>query len=97
MTTIEKQDSPEMFNRIAKNYDLVNRLLSFGLDKGWRKKVSQSIPKGENLTLLDVATGTADLVIGLVKGNSSITKATGLDLSEGMLDIGRQSSFKEAG
>ena len=90
MTQIEKKDSPEMFDRIAKTYDLVNRLISFGLDKGWRRKVSRRIPEREELFLVDLATGTADLIIGLVKAHPSINKATGVDLSEGMLEVGRK-------
>ena len=90
MTQIEKKDSPEMFNKIAKTYDLVNRLLSFGLDKRWRKQISKKIPSRTELHLVDLATGTADVIIGLVRENPHITVATGLDLSEGMLEIGRK-------
>jgi demethylmenaquinone methyltransferase / 2-methoxy-6-polyprenyl-1,4-benzoquinol methylase len=86
-----KAQSWQMFNRIAKTYDSVNKLLSFGLDKGWRKKVGQLLPNKENLHLLDLATGTADQVISLVKQHpNTIRKAVGMDLSEGMLDVGRK-------
>ena len=80
-----------MFNRIAKTYDSVNRLLSFGLDVGWRKKVGQLLPSKKDLILLDLATGTADQVLFLCKEHpDQIQKAVGMDLSEGMLSFGRE-------
>ena len=87
-----KSTSYQMFNRIAKTYDPVNRLLSFGLDIRWRKKVGTLLPKIEQgVDLLDLATGTADQVLFLCdKHSSTINKAVGMDLSEGMLDVGRE-------
>jgi demethylmenaquinone methyltransferase/2-methoxy-6-polyprenyl-1,4-benzoquinol methylase len=80
-----------MFNRIAKTYDSVNRLLSFGLDVGWRKKVGLLLPKKEQVALLDLATGTADQVLLLCKEHpQQISEAIGMDLSEGMLEKGRE-------
>ena len=84
-----KKTSFEIFNRIAKSYDSVNRILSFGLDVGWRNKVGALLPHGRNLRLLDLATGTADQVIMLCDLNQNIESAVGMDLSEEMLDIGR--------
>jgi demethylmenaquinone methyltransferase/2-methoxy-6-polyprenyl-1,4-benzoquinol methylase len=85
-----KRTSFEIFNRIAKSYDSVNRVLSFGLDVGWRKKVNTLLPNRKKLRLLDLATGTADQVIMLCDINENIETAVGMDLSEEMLDIGRQ-------
>ena len=85
-----KKTSFEIFNRIAKSYDSVNRILSFGLDIGWRKKVNTLLPQRSNLKLLDLATGTADQVIMLCDLNSNIDSAVGMDLSDEMLDIGRE-------
>ena len=86
-----KSTSWQMFNRIAKTYDSVNRLLSFGLDVGWRKKVGLMLPQKENVALLDLATGTADQVLMLCKEHpQKITNAVGMDLSEGMLEKGRE-------
>ena len=85
-----KKASFEIFNRIAKSYDSVNRVLSFGLDIGWRKKVNTLLPNRNNLRLLDLATGTADQVIMLCDINQNIKSAVGMDLSEEMLDIGRK-------
>ena len=81
-----------MFNRIAKTYDSVNLVLSFGLDTGWRKKVGQMLPQKSNVRLLDLATGTADQVLSLVRRQTQINHAVGMDLSDGMLDIGREKS-----
>ena len=79
-----------MFNRIAKTYDPVNRMLSFGLDTRWRKKVGNLLPAKEAIQILDLATGTADQVLSLCKQYpQKIQSAVGMDLSEGMLDIGR--------
>ena len=86
-----KSMSWQMFNRIAKTYDSVNRLLSFGLDVGWRKKVGLLLPQKEQVTLLDLATGTADQVLLLCKEHpQKISEAIGMDLSEGMLEKGRE-------
>ena len=85
-----KKTSFEIFNRIAKSYDSVNRILSFGLDIGWRKKVNTLLPAKKDLRLLDLATGTADQVIMLCDINPNIGSATGMDLSDEMLNIGRE-------
>ena len=87
-----KSTSYEMFNRIAKTYDPVNRLLSFGLDIRWRKRVGQLLPQKESgIHLLDLATGTADQVLFLCENHpDQINQAIGMDLSEGMLSIGRE-------
>ena len=86
-----KSTSWQMFNRIAKTYDSVNRLLSFGLDVGWRTKVGLLLPKKEQVALLDLATGTADQVLLLCKEHpQQISEAIGMDLSEGMLEKGHE-------
>ena len=86
-----KQKSPQMFDRIAPTYDLVNRLLSFRLDISWRRKVGSLLPIKDRLKLLDLATGTGDLVIDLCNSfPDRIEIAFGVDLSEHMLQIGRK-------
>lgn len=78
-----------MFNRVARRYDLLNHLLSMGADVRWRqlavKQATQHSPKA----IVDVACGTADLTIALAKAAKS-AQLTGLDLSEGMLEVGRK-------
>lgn len=84
-----KTQSPKMFDRIARRYDLLNRILSGGIDVSWRKKMANFLPGAPNLQLLDIATGTADQIIYLLKSNR-IEKAIGIDLSDGMLTEGRK-------
>jgi demethylmenaquinone methyltransferase/2-methoxy-6-polyprenyl-1,4-benzoquinol methylase len=78
-----------MFDSIAWRYDFLNHFLSFGIDRIWRKKAIKIIGKTHNPSLiLDVATGTGDLAIASLKLNP--VKVTGIDISEKMLEIGRE-------
>src|SRR5258708_5916149 len=85
----------EMFDAIAPTYDRLNHLLSFGLDFYWRKMVRKQLPKGRELDLLDLATGSGDQLLALVKGNASIRQAVGVDFSKEMLGLAK-SKVKEA-
>lgn len=80
----------EMFDTISPTYDRLNRILSGGLDSRWRKRLCPFIPQGDDLTLLDIATGTGDQLISLFENLSHIKQAYGLDVSDGMLEIGRK-------
>lgn len=85
----KKQQVAEMFDRIAFRYDFLNRFLSGGIDVYWRKKaIRQLLPYGPQ-TILDVATGTADMAI-LMTRHLFRARITGIDISTGMLEIGRQ-------
>jgi demethylmenaquinone methyltransferase/2-methoxy-6-polyprenyl-1,4-benzoquinol methylase len=75
-----------MFNNISKEYDILNRVISFGIDISWRKKIVKILKSKNPSIILDVATGTGDLAIELVKTNAK--KIIGLDISKGMLDVG---------
>jgi demethylmenaquinone methyltransferase / 2-methoxy-6-polyprenyl-1,4-benzoquinol methylase len=77
-----------MFDDISQSYDLLNHTLSFGIDNIWRKKVVKIIRQEKPATILDIATGTGDLAIALVKTGAK--QITGVDISEGMLEVGRQ-------
>lgn len=79
----------EMFDSIAPAYDFMNRAMTFGIDKLWRAKAVRMIKAHIPSTILDVATGTGDLAIKLAR-SLSINKITGIDLSEGMIEIGRR-------
>jgi demethylmenaquinone methyltransferase/2-methoxy-6-polyprenyl-1,4-benzoquinol methylase len=81
-----------LFDRIAHRYDLLNRLLSFRQDVVWRNKLARYLPERANLEILDVATGTGDVLISLLKKSSpkKITKSIGIDMSEKMLAFGQQ-------
>ncbi len=94
--TQSPRDVQSLFNRIAKRYDLLNRLLSFGQDVYWRIKVSSFVPKTPQLKVLDLATGTADLALFLVEKCSNISRVVGVDVAEQMLAIGNQ-KIKERG
>ncbi len=85
-----------MFNRIAPRYDFCNHFLSFGLDILWRRRLNLLLTTRPGQSLLDLATGTGDVVLTLVKQNKNIAKAVGLDLSGAMLDLARQ-KVKRAG
>lgn len=79
-----------MFDRIAHRYDLLNRLLSFGQDVVWRKKVARHLPQTNNLHILDIATGTGDLLLSLYRESSRVSSGIGIDMAEKMLAVGEQ-------
>jgi demethylmenaquinone methyltransferase/2-methoxy-6-polyprenyl-1,4-benzoquinol methylase len=85
----KKEQVAGMFDHIASRYDLLNRVLSGGIDMSWRKKALAELDLSGSATLLDVASGTADVAI-LAAGRFRDTRITGMDISEGMLDIGRK-------
>lgn len=78
-----------MFDRIAPRYDLLNRVLSGGIDVRWRRKIARLLPPGDRLRLLDVATGTADQILFLMDRAPQIAEAVGIDMAEHMLERGR--------
>lgn len=78
-----------MFDSIAGAYDRLNHILSLGLDKGWRRKGIESLVSYAPSTILDVATGTGDLAIAMQQVLHP-ERITGIDISEGMMDIGRE-------
>jgi len=84
----KKEQVTQMFDTISKNYDGLNRVISFGLDVSWRKRVVGILKKKKPDEILDIATGTGDLAISLVHTGAS--KIIGLDISKGMLDIGKK-------
>lgn len=93
----KKQQIAHMFDRIAFRYDFLNRFLSGGIDVYWRKKAIRELAEGaaagktetRDWNILDVATGTADMAI-MMSRYLSPAKVTGIDISTGMLDVGRQ-------
>ncbi len=80
----------KMFDRIAHRYDLLNRLLSFGQDVIWRRKVAKQLRNIPDQHVLDLATGTADLLLTVYQNHPSVQTGVGIDLAEKMLEIGRQ-------
>ena len=85
----KKEQVAEMFNAISPKYDALNRILSVGIDQSWRRKTVREIRATGATQILDVATGTADLALALADGIPG-SKVVGVDISAGMLDVGRQ-------
>ncbi|MDO8281935.1 MAG: bifunctional demethylmenaquinone methyltransferase/2-methoxy-6-polyprenyl-1,4-benzoquinol methylase UbiE [Thermodesulfovibrionia bacterium] len=77
-----------MFTTIAHRYDFLNMVLSLGIDRSWRRFAIDQLPKPANARYLDVATGTGDVALEIVRRISG-SKVHGVDFSEGMLEIGK--------
>lgn len=84
----KKEQVAEMFDNIAGNYDFLNHFLSMGIDIYWRKRLVKRLKKQAPKNILDVATGTGDLAIAMLKANPD--KIVGIDISNGMLEVGRK-------
>jgi demethylmenaquinone methyltransferase/2-methoxy-6-polyprenyl-1,4-benzoquinol methylase len=82
----KKEQVAKMFDTISGNYDNLNRVISFGIDVKWRKKVLKLVAETNPETILDIATGTGDLAI--LMAQTKAKKIIGLDISAGMLQIG---------
>ena len=89
----KKEQVTKMFDTISGEYDDLNRVISFGIDVSWRKKVVFIVGKNNPDSILDIATGTGDLAIQLADTKAS--KIVGLDISSGMLNIGKQKITKK--
>ena len=87
----EKKNIGSLFNRIAGSYDALNHLLSAGIDRRWRRKAVKGMPAGGEW--LDVAVGTADLTLEILRQDKA-RHITAVDLSEGMMQIGREKVAK---
>jgi demethylmenaquinone methyltransferase/2-methoxy-6-polyprenyl-1,4-benzoquinol methylase len=88
--SIQQEKICLMFDRIAGTYDSVNRVLSMGQDLRWRRIVTDRLPLLGDLRILDIATGTADLLISMCQHRANIFEAHGVDLAEKMLAIGQK-------
>ncbi len=80
--------SGQMFDAIARRYDLLNRVLSLGIDQGWRRKTVRALALPASARVLDLATGTADLAM-LIARTAKDAQVVGLDPSMNMLEVGR--------
>ena len=88
----KKQQVAEMFNNISHKYDFLNHFLSLGIDIIWRKKAIKYLKDDQPKLILDIATGTGDFAIEALKLNPE--KVIGVDISEGMLEVGRKKMKK---
>ncbi|CAL2088028.1 bifunctional demethylmenaquinone methyltransferase/2-methoxy-6-polyprenyl-1,4-benzoquinol methylase UbiE [Tenacibaculum sp. 190524A05c] len=84
----KKEQVAHMFDNISKNYDGLNRVISLGIDVSWRKKVVKLVSENNPKQILDIATGTGDLALMMAELNPD--KIVGLDISPGMLEVGKQ-------
>lgn len=84
----KKAQVEAMFDTISDEYDHLNRVISFGIDVKWRKKVVKIILENKPESILDIATGTGDLAISFAKKGAK--NVIGVDISEGMLAVGRK-------
>lgn len=84
----KKEQVTKMFDAISTNYDGLNRVISLGIDMKWRKKVVSIVGKNNPKQILDIATGTGDLVLMMAKLNPD--RIVGLDISPGMLEVGKE-------
>jgi demethylmenaquinone methyltransferase/2-methoxy-6-polyprenyl-1,4-benzoquinol methylase len=89
----KKKQVTRMFDAISGEYDLLNRIISLGIDVHWRKKVVRMAQQKPIDTALDIATGTGDLAIAL--SQTSAQKIVGLDISPGMLALGKEKIKKK--
>ena len=85
-TEVVALGSGAMFDRIAARYDAMNRVLSFGLDRGWRRRTVRALALGDRPRVLDLATGTADLAIDIARMHPG-AHVIGLDPSRRMLAV----------
>lgn len=91
----EKREQVErMFNKIAHSYDLLNHALSLGIDCRWRRAAIDALGKHNPQEILDIATGTGDFAI-LSARRIHPRRIVGSDISEGMMDVGREKVAKE--
>jgi demethylmenaquinone methyltransferase / 2-methoxy-6-polyprenyl-1,4-benzoquinol methylase len=88
----KKEEVAEMFNNISAKYDFLNHFLSLGIDKIWRKKAVKMLKEIKPQRILDIATGTGDFAIESLSLNPK--EVIGLDISEGMLEKGREKMIK---
>ncbi|WP_375579136.1 bifunctional demethylmenaquinone methyltransferase/2-methoxy-6-polyprenyl-1,4-benzoquinol methylase UbiE [Marivirga tractuosa] len=86
--TGKKQQVADMFDNISHKYDFLNHFLSLGIDIRWRKKAIKLLKEIQPKQILDIATGTGDFAIEALKLNPD--HVTGVDISEGMLNVGRE-------
>ena len=84
----KREQVERMFDTLSKEYDGLNRVISFGIDVKWRKKVVNKVAATKPKRILDVATGTGDLAINLAKTDAE--EIIGLDISAGMLSVGKE-------
>lgn len=91
----KKEGIKKLFDNIASDYDRLNHILSLNIDKGWRKKaVREIVDRQQPLKVLDVACGTGDFTIEIAGKAVKGSEILGVDISEGMMAVGREKIAK---
>lgn len=91
----KKEGIRRLFNNIASDYDRLNHILSLNIDKGWRRKaVREIVDLASPIKVLDIACGTGDFTIAIAKKVAAGSKVIGVDISEGMMEIGKEKILK---
>ncbi|TJZ62759.1 bifunctional demethylmenaquinone methyltransferase/2-methoxy-6-polyprenyl-1,4-benzoquinol methylase UbiE [Sphingobacterium olei] len=90
----KKEQVADMFNNISKTYDLLNRVMTMGIDTIWRKKAIRSLKDIQPQLMLDVATGTGDFAIESIRILNP-KKIIGVDISQGMLEVAQEKIKKK--
>ncbi|MCF7806794.1 MAG: bifunctional demethylmenaquinone methyltransferase/2-methoxy-6-polyprenyl-1,4-benzoquinol methylase UbiE [Simkaniaceae bacterium] len=90
----EKSLSYQLFDQISTNYDRINHILSFGIDVYWRHYLVQHIPKHQLIEAIDLACGTGDQLLTILKKRNNVTHIRGLDLSTEMLKVATKKASK---
>lgn len=105
MATISNYENPgapprndvwRMFDRIAHRYDLLNRVLSMRQDVAWRRRLASMLPGRDDLRVLDLATGTGDVLLALRAGCARVRSGVGMDMAGKMLELGKE-KFEDKG
>lgn len=92
-STSKKEQVAQMFDNISPKYDFLNHTLSLGIDRIWRRKAINLLKKDRPKLILDIATGTGDFAIAALRLQPD--KVIGVDISAGMLEVGRQKMLKK--
>jgi len=89
-------ESWRMFDRIAPTYDVLNRLLSFRRDVAWRRRIRAQLPDREGMNVLDLATGTGDVLFSLLDDEPRVDRGIGIDMSANMLARAKAKGTRDA-
>jgi demethylmenaquinone methyltransferase / 2-methoxy-6-polyprenyl-1,4-benzoquinol methylase len=87
--TSKSEQVRDMFSKIAPRYDFLNKLLSLGIDRRWRKSASRRIKSRQGGRILDIATGTGDMAMEAARATEGSVKIIGVDFCAAMVEIGR--------
>ena len=90
----KREQVEQLFDNIAPTYDALNHTLSFGFDRSWRRKAIRALTSYNPRTVLDVATGTGDFALA-VAHKLKLRQVTAVDISEGMMRVGREKATRE--